>query len=292
MRRTATITIIHISVVLLALAVVSRAQYEDGYCQIIDRLDDPIWEAYLGYAHEAGGDGLRKLGIIEFGITSGLLYFRTGVGEFDLVADLHSTSFTGRGDPDLPDLLLAAHLDIDYTVRSDDGYALRLGVAPGFYTESAYFGSDHLFYPFRIHGIRSFSPDTSALLGLNLYPGFHHLVKPRVGVRWAVSDYLLLDAFYPKTELVARPTYNWTVRAGVEIRDDLEYRLSGSDARKSLMLHDMRLYAGLDWLLTHNLQLQFQVARSTDRTLDFRRMEEKRDLDDTYYFRIGIGGLI
>ena len=277
---------------LLAWSMPASAQYGSDYCQILDRFEDPIWHAYMGYVDRARIEGFRSVGMIEVGAGSGLLYFRTDFGEIDLKAAVDSVFFTGSGDVDMPGHVSAARLDLSYVIRLEDGHALRLGVEPGFYSEIEYADSDHLFYPFSIHGIRAFTPNVSGLAGLNFYPGFDRLVDPRFGIRWGISDYLLLDVFYPKTEIVFRPNVEWAVRAGVEFREYLEYQLKSRDDRKRLMMDETRLFVGVDKLITHDIQLMFQVGRLVDRSIDFRRFEMEKDLDNAYFFRIGVGGLI
>ncbi len=270
----------------------THAQYAGDYCQLLDRLDEPIWEAYAGAVDSSSIEDFRRTSMLEAGFSAGLFYFRTGIGEFDIRAAVDSIYFTRSGGINLPDHLSAARLDLNYVLRLDDGYALRLGMEPGFYSEIEYAGRDHIFYPFSLHGISAFSPNLSALAGLNFYPGFDRLVDPRLGLRWEISDYLLLDAFYPKSEIVFRPTFDWTARAGVEFREYLEYQLKDRDDRKRIMLDETRIYLGVERLITHQMQLMFQVGRLVDRSIDFRRIEREQDIDNAYFFRIGVGGLL
>jgi hypothetical protein len=281
-----------LSAVLLSWNTPVPAQYGSDYCQILDRLDDPIWHAYIGYADRARIEGFGKTGMMEAGAGSGLIYFRTDFGEIDLKAAVDSVFFTDSGGVRLPNHVSAARLDLSYVIRLEEGHALRLGFEPGFYSEIEYADSDHLFYPFSIHGIRAFTPNVSGLAGLNFYPGFDRLVDPRLGIRWGISDYLLLDVFYPKTEIVFRPNVEWALRAGVEFREYLEYQLKSRDDRKRLMMDETRIYVGVDKLISHDIQLMFQIGRLVDRSIDFRRFEQEKDLDNAYFFRIGVGGLI
>ncbi len=278
--------------ILLWSAPPATAQYVEEYCQILDRLDEPIWQAYAGVVGKSRVEGFRDTGMIEAGGHFGLLYFRTGFGEFDLRAAIDSVFFTRSADIDLPHHVSAARLDLRYVMRLQDGYALRLGFEPGLYSEIEHASTDHLFYPFSLHGIRAFTPELSGLAGLNFYPGFDRLVDPRVGVRWAPSDYLMFDVFYPQTEIVFRPNFDWALRAGVEFREYLEYHLKNTDDRRRLMMDETRIYLGVDRLITQDLQWMVRIGRLVNRSIDFRRFEQEKDLDDAYFVRIGIGGLI
>ena len=272
-------------------ATVAFAQYDGDYCQLVDRYEEPLWNAYIGYVSEAaGGETIEKLGILEFGGGAGLFYYHTYFGEFDLKVQVDAISFTGRGTTNMPGLLAAAHADLDYTLKLQDGYSVRLGMAPGVYSHIMHVNGDHVFYPFRLHGIRAFSPNVSGLAGLNFYPGFHRLIDPTVGVRWALSDFLLLDIFYPRTDIVFRPSVNWALRAGVEIDRTSEFRLKRKDERDSLILDQTRLSLRLDRLLDNDWLLMFELGRIVDRSLEFRREQASQKLEDAYYFRIGLGG--
>lgn len=277
---------------LLAWPTPAFAWYESDYCQILDRMEEPIWHGYIGYASRAQIRGFKKTAMTEFGAGGGLLYFRTDFGEIDLKAAVDSILFTRSGGVELPGHISAARLNLSYVLRLDHGYAVRLGIEPGFYSEIEYISSDHIFYPFSLHGIHAITPDLSALAGLNFYPGFDRLIDPRVGVRWNISDYLLLDAFYPKTEIVFRPTLDWSARAGVEYRNNMEYHLKKRDDRKHLIMDETRLYFGVEKLITHQVQVMFQAGRLVNRSLDFRRFEREKDMDDAFFFRIGVGGVI
>ncbi len=275
-----------------ASSLLAGSQTNAPYCQILDRADEPIWHGRIGYVHNGKVDQFDKVSMLELSVGSGIFYARTPAGEFDLRADFDSTTFLRRGDIRLPDQVGAIRLDLDYVARLDDGYALRLGFAPGFYSQITHLRSDHLHYPFRIHAIRALQPDVSLLAGLDFFPRYDRLIEPRAGVRWNISDFLLLDAFYPNSEIVFRPTPNWAIRTGVEFNRKSEYALKSSDDRDRLEMRETRIYLGVDRLLYHDLAVLFRIGRVVDRSVDFRRLAPSRDIDDAYYIQIGIGGLI
>lgn len=264
----------------------------DPYCQILDRVEEPIWQTYSGYVDEGRINAAGDTGLVELGIGSGLLYFRTPMGEFDLKGEVDTLFFTSSAGLRLPSMLAAARLDLDYTIRMQDGYGLQLGFAPGAYSELFHLDGDHFFYPFRIHGVRALTPNVSVLAGLNFYPDFDRLIDPRVGVRWALSDYLLIDLFYPKTEIVFRPNVDWALRMGVEINDYQEYQLKSGDERDRLMLDETRIFLGVDYLIRSDVQVMVRVGRVVERSIEFGSGVGERDFDNAYYFRIGLGGRI
>lgn len=282
-----------VAIFTISMSSMSAAGLSDAlYCQILDRIDLPAWHLQAGYVHQGKVDQARRVSMLELSAGSGLFYARTVAGEFDLRADVDSTTFLKRGDIRLPDQVAAIRLDLDYVARLDDGYALRLGFAPGFYSQITHIRGDHLHYPFRIHGIRAFEPDVSIMAGLDFFPRYNRLVEPRAGVRWNISDFLLLDAFYPNSEIVFRPTPSWAIRTGVEFNRKSEYALKSDDDRDRLEMKDTRIYLGVDRLLHHDLAVMFRIGRVVDRSVDFRRFTPSRDIEDALFIQLGIGGLI
>ncbi len=268
-----------------------RAQYGQRYCQLLDRMEEPFWKAYTGYTtREKLPEG--KAALIEAGGGTGLLYLRTNIGDFDLRAAIDSVFFLGSGGIDLPDQVTAARLDLAYVMRFNDGYALKLGLQPGVYSEFSGFKERDFFIPFSAQGILAINDSLSAMAGLQFYPEFDQLISPRAGLRWAITDFLLLDLFYPASRLAFRPTYDWTLFVGASQREALEYQLKKRDDRRALMLDETRYFIGVDRVLSDTTQWMFEAGRVVDREIDFRRVTGASDLEDAYYFRIGIGGMI
>ena len=275
-----------------AVSVTAWGQVEEIDCQIVDRFDDTLWDVYGGFTDEVAGDGFRNLGIIEAGAGTWIYYDRTRFGEFDLNLRVDSLFFTGRGVPRLPEHLTATRLDLEYTVRMPGYTALRLGVAPGLYSELHHVGSDHLFVPFRVHGVYAPTLDASILAGVNVYPGFDQLIDPRVGIRWEMMDNFLLDLFYPKSEIAYRADRGLGARVGVEMREYLEYRLRSSDERKGLTINEYRAFAGVDYTARNGFRLMVLGGYAFDRELEFRNVAGKLSLDDAWFFRVGSGGAL
>ncbi len=264
------------------------------YCQILDRLEDPVWHGHIGYmtkerVREPGGD---NFGITELGAHSGLAYFRTGFGDLDIRFGLDSLIFMGDGNLDLPDQVSALRLDARYVLRLNDGYAVRLGLEPGLYSDFKDISGDDFFLPFNLAAIRALTPDISVLVGAAFFPEFDRWFDPRIGMRWALSDYMLLDLFYPESRLIVRPNYDWRFLLGFRITEYLEYQLENTDDRRRLMYDDSRLYAGVETTIREGIQFMVQAGRVFDRSVDFKRIGGKSDVDDAFYIRVGIGGVI
>lgn len=271
---------------------ISFAQQGEAYCPLLDRMEEPIGHVSFGFVPESRIERFGHMGQLEMGGGAGLLYRRTVFGEWDVRAAFDAIYLTGDDGIRLPGYLAAIRLDIDYIYRMHDGYALRLGGAPGFYSEFSHLETDHFAFPFHVHGIRAFRPDLSALLGLHVYPGFDRLLSPRAGVRWVISDYLMLDAFYPRTEAIIRPGFEWIIRAGMEIRKNMEYHLKGSDDRKRFMMDETRMYIGVDRLMLNDAHFIFRLGRVVNRNVDFGRFEPGKNVSDAYFVQFGIGSYL
>lgn len=269
-----------------------QAQYGQGYCQLLDRMEEPFWKAYAGYTTRERLSEGKKVALAEAGVGSGLMYLRTNIGDFDLRADIDSIFFMGSGGIDLPDQVTAARLDLKHVLRFQDGYALQLGLQPGIYSEFKGFKARDFFVPFSAKGILAVNDRLSLMAGLQFYPGFRKWIAPRAGARWAITDFLLLDLFYPASRLSFRPNYNWTFSVGAEQREELEYHLPKGDNRRSVTLDETRFFIGVDRVRSDTTQWMFEFGRVVNRDIDFRRNASAHDLEDATYFRIGIGGLI
>ncbi len=285
--------IVWVGILSLIAVCSARAQPPSvAYCVLLDHYDEPVWSSYAGHVDRSRGDGFKSLGQWELGAHTGLFYAHTAFGEWDLRGGIDSIFFTGKGQHRLPDHLAAVRLDVDGTWRLAGDNALRLGFAPGFYSEIHKARSDHLFYPFRVHGIRAFTGDLSGLLGMDFYPGFDRWYNPRLGVRWMISDFLMLDAFYPKTEMVFRPAMAWTTRIGMEFEEVWEYRLKSRDDRKGLRMKGTRIYAGVEYEMINQVAWILQIGRMVDRSMQFRRNYPTLEINDAYFIRFGLGGML
>jgi hypothetical protein len=278
--------------VLAGMVPAGRAQSGEDFCPILDRFDDTVWGLHFTVLAPSKVKGAGDTTMLQVGGEAGVFFLRTDFGELDVRAEWLSTAFTSRADIQLPQLLTLLRVNLDYTLRLPDNYALRVGFAPGLYSQITHVDADHLFYPFRLHGIYTFDENLSALAGLNLYPGFSRIIEPQLGVRWQISDYLLLDAFYPQSEMVFRPNVDWAIRAGVAFLNAQEYGLKKSDDRHQFSMEETRLYAGVDRVINHQLLLMLRFGRVVDRNFDFKRQDRSRDVEDALFFQVGVGGLL
>ncbi|MBU0676539.1 MAG: hypothetical protein KJ626_00345 [Verrucomicrobia bacterium] len=281
---------------LLALTILCpriKAQ-QPGYCCILDRINDPAWLIYGALLTETDIDapGAEDFSMAEFGASGGLAFFRTSSGVVDIRADLDLAHFMDDGGIGLPDDLLALNLDADWVTRVDDTTSLRAGFKPGLYAEAEGLSSDSFFFPFSLEAIYAFQPNLSGLAGVAVYPDFDQQLDPLIGLRWIPGEEWVLDLFYPASRITFQPSTDWSVSLGLTIDKTSEYQLDKSDDRDRIMIDQDRLYIEAEWSVDESTRVMCQFGRIMDRSIEFEGLNGDFDVDDTVYFRIGVGGMI
>jgi len=281
-------TLLHICTTLTVLG--QMGDYP--YCQILDRQVDPLWEISLGYValqdvEQAGAD---DFGLVEWSGRSGLAYLPTVVGTFDLRTALAFSFFLEDGGVDLPDQTGALSLNATWTYRTEAGFALQLGVDPGLYSDWEDLSGQDVFVPFRVRLIQSFHEQLSGLAGLNVYPEFDRLVDPLVGIRCGINDALLLDTAYPESRLLFAPNPVWQFSVGIEARLYPEFSLESGDERDRFMYDEVRWHFQVDRTLWGAVALTARVGEAFAREIDFEDQASSADVNDAFYFQVGVAG--
>jgi hypothetical protein len=278
-----------------ALALPAAAQ-EGGapFCQILDRFDDPIWEVSLGYVASADldTDEGRDSGVVEFDAGTGLAYFYTGLGTVDLRAALTLDSFTSGGGVRLPGQVGTLNLELHWIHRTESGLALRLGMAPGFYTDFEDLSGRDFFVPLSAEVVQAFNPQWSGLAGLAVFPGFDHVVDPRLGVRWGPTDSLLVDLFYPESKIVFAPSERARVWLAFHVLLYPEYQLEEDDSRERFLYDESRWTLGASHVVNDAFHAIVQVGRVLNREIDFEDGGPRADMDNAWFVQFGIGGFL
>lgn len=279
-------------VVLAALASVSAwAQGEYPFCQIMDRVDDPAWAAQGSFVVPADVTPVGKsLGIFDLSGGGGIGYFRSDLGDIDLTGDYDVMLLDGSGGINLPDQLGSLSLTAALTCRNADGQALRLSASPGIYSDLQEAAWKSFYVPFAVEGIQTFSPEVSGVLGLAFFPGFDQFVDPRIGIRWAVNDVLLIDLMYPESRITVAPAEGWELYTGIKSSQTPEWNLD--DGRGSLSMDEMRAYVGVAHPLNEQFRMMYQAGLVFDREIEFAHQSPKYGVDDAVYLTVGIGGAL
>jgi hypothetical protein len=279
---------------LVVAAATAHAQQNFPYCQILDRVDEPAWQAHVEYV--AGADVDDPQGD-DFSVTSlrgggGLYYWRTGAGDVDLSGHYLVSWLSDDGGIGLPDQVADVHVDAAYVWRRWDGSAVRFTASPGVYSDLKDPGFSDVFVPFEVVGVQAFNDRLSGLLGVAIYPGFDRHFDPRFGVRYAVDDAWSVDVMYPESRVLYRPSAGWEVYAGIRNEAVAEFNLDSDDDRDSFQYDETRVYAGVHAPLGDLLRIMVRAGWALNRTADFGRGQPARDVDDAMFLSAGVGGAL
>jgi hypothetical protein len=281
-----------IGVALLLGALQASAQQDAPFCQILDRYDMPPWFVRSGYVLPAEVEFGDDVGLFHINGGGGLAYAQTDVGDFDLTGHYDVNVPTDDGGIDLPDQYGRVWLGGSYIYRRPDGYACRLDVAPGIYSDFKDLSSDDFAMPFTVSVIRSFDEQWSAVAGLAVFPGFDRDLDPRIGVRWAPVDRVTFDLMYPRSRILFNPQEDLELYAGLQVDRTSEYTLADDDTRSGLLMEETRWILGVRHPLGDLLRMTWEIGLATDRSVDFVRNGPRRDIEDAYDFTVGIGAVL
>lgn len=275
-----------------ALAVAgAQAQGEYPFCQILDRVESPAWEAHGSYVLDVDvNDTGEELGLLGLSGGGGIGYYRTPVGDLDVTGDYDLYMLSGDGGLDLPGQLAALRLNAALTMRNAEGQALRLTLSPGIYSDLDEDLWKSLYLPFAVEGIQAFTPEVSGVLGVSCYPGFDQALEPRFGIRWSVNEYLLIDLMYPESRVTVFPTEGWSMFAGAKSVQTPEWNID--DDRGSVMLDELRGYIGVSHPLAEGFRLVYQAGLVVNREIDFDRHSPEYDMEDSMFLSVGVSGAL
>lgn len=274
------------------LACDAWAQVDAPFCQILDRYDMPPWFAQAGYTAAAGVDEGDEIAVLRLQGGGGLAYARTGIGDFDLTGRYRLDFLTDDGGLGLPDHYGAVWLGGSYILRRSDGYAGKLDIAPGLYTDFDDLSGDDVAFPFTVSLIRSVHEQLSVLAGLAVFPGFERSWDPRLGARWSPVSQLTFDLMYPESRVTLYPQEGWEVYAGVGLDRTSQFALDEDDEREALLLEETRWSLGLSHPLGDGLRMTWEAGLVMNRRLEFARHGSDRDVEDAYNFTVGIGAAL
>ena len=288
--------IVRISFFLLmgALASVGIAQETNApYCQILDRTDDLAWQAAAGYVTEEKVEGWDyDFGLVDIQVGASLAYYRTPVGDVNVKAGFDGFAILESGGLNLPQQVGALALDAQWTHRWVNGLAFQAEVWPGFYSDFEDLSGEDAFIPFELAGVYALNTRISALAGARIFPDFDQTVVPHAGVRWAMSDEVLLDLFYPDPRITFSPNEAIDVYAGLSFRNYLEYQLEEGDERNRLLLDEDRVYVGIDKAVSDQLQVTLQAGQVFNREIEFDAgTQAGGEVGDALFVKVGLGGL-
>lgn len=273
--------------VLLAAAAASA----DGlFWQHIDPLPVP-WTFGGLYSSDTEFDGYGKTDVVEaffdvnFDPIEDFLF-----GDLELGLSAHAYGFVDNPDMKaVPDALLAASLDVAYTIRFDNGWAWRLSAHPGVYSDPSApafgcpFGLSFFFCP---------SDELSIELGGTVRPGWDIPVIPNVGLKYRPSDLLEIELGCPKSHLALFPDHILGFFGTVEWRNTT-YALDDEDKKMpdKLTMDDIVATAGVSLRVLGRFHLVGEIGTFLEREISADVEKDKGvDLSKEPFVRVSFVG--
>jgi len=259
-------------------------------CPVQDIRADPAYTYGVGYVLPAEADG-KDLALMELDFNTELLYFRDILlGDLDLRFDFRSVVPLNNSGMELPDQLLAVSLDTRWTWRYVNDTALQLRIEPGFYTEMQSWSTESLAMPVSFKGIKTISPELSAVAGLSLRLRFDRPVMPAAGVVWQPLDYFRLEATVPSGRAIYYPAPDWACRLFWDW-ESMTYQLPDDDLnRDRLTMEASRAGIGVSKALSPEFLIGADLGMLGGRTLEFQRNGGEHTVGWAPYLRISAGG--
>lgn len=263
------------------------------YSPLLDADTEPLGWFSIMHAVAADVDSSPKdLDVFEIDSRYNLVQWRNALGgDIGIDLRLRSVIFGGSaGFTHMPTALLELPLDFNWTWRYLNAFSLEIGARPGIYADAESLG-DGFGVPFRGVLYYAVDPELSWMLGMEVRPGWDLVVMPLVGLGWEPSNFFHL--------ILACPTSKASLRLGpVSLYGTFAWRnttygMSGKKGEPDdLTFEDLLLGGGVTVAFTENFRLGLEAGRLFERTLlaagDSR--EDKLGLDDTFYWRLTLGG--
>lgn len=279
------------------LAPSAGAAGADDYppCQILDKAGGSQYALSLGYVAESRLKDYEKTSLIELQGTWEFAYYRDVLlADVDLRLD-GGVTLMDAGGVDLPDQVLALAVNGGITWRYVNNTALQLRARPGIYSDLSALDADSLYVPFSGSLIWAVHPELSGLVGVEVRPGFERSVLPLARLEWEASADWRVSAGFPRSRVTYYGLRDCALYGGLDWRSDtFSLDDSGEVDREQLTFEDFRLYGGLAYSVSAELQVIGEAGMAFDRSIEFEKAPEdqRRDIDiaSDLFVRVGVVG--
>lgn len=264
----------------------------DLYSQFLDTPVTPAYRLSLLYVGESEIEGYGATSMVEAEADWELLYFPWVLGgSIDMAFRFRTTAFLNDPGIALPDVAGILALDGGWTWRFDNGYALELRAMPGIYSDLTGVSAEMFSYPFQGVLMRTLSPNASALIGVEVRPGWDLLVMPLAGIAWEAMNLLRVEAMIPRTRVLAY-TGSWLTLFGVAEWRNITYNLEQEEGTPdAFTLNDIMLSAGLTVHVSDQLHLGAEYGFFASRTLSADvAVDDDLDISGEPFFRFTLSG--
>lgn len=237
-------------------------------------------EATAGYSYVTGGrtDGKRvdeQSSEGEFVLTS---QYNQGA-PIRLGLSWGRFSFSATDGTRLPNTLQSVAIVAGVDAQVGESIFLRLEAQPGWYSGSSRILGDSFNVPIVFGGSYLVSKDLQLMLGIEIDPQRNPMVLPGGGIRWQVSDALLLNLVLPKPRVEYKLNSDLTVFVGGDLFET-SYRVDGDMGNRVGMkklnsawldYFEVRVGAGATYKANEQLDLDFELGYMAYRAADYDR---------------------
>ncbi len=268
----------------------------EQHCQILDVPSEPVYKVSCAVIPESSFDDYGDSASMEIEGLWKLPYLRDILwGDIDSRLVIDSVYFVKRTALDLPHQAMGIYLDSGWTVRMIDGTSWQARVRPGIFSDMTGIGSGDLFMPFSLAFIKSFNQDLSAMLGVEVRPGFERALMPQAGIEWEFGGSARLEAGVPESRLEYFLSSRWTTHLGLEWRNrSFRIHEDVSGDPDMLTLDDFAGWWGLTYRVSDEMHLFADYGWLFGRSVEFSGhetgAESDVDISSTAFARIALGG--
>ena len=135
------------------------------------------------------------------------------------------------------------------------------------------------------------TPDVAWFIGANIYPTFDHIVDPRIGMRYAYGNEVIVDAGYPESRLrLAGDSVRFSLAARWALWP--EYKLGEDDVRERLRYDELRVDATLEFSVTAATSLWLQGGGLFQREIAFESAANAVEIENALFMGIGLNRIL
>ncbi len=236
--------------------------------------------SYIGDSTVARG--FRNIRNFDEVYASGRLLYtpRIAVGILRLGAGYERFGFDMPVGAQLPDTLQSINAVVGLDTKFSDSILVRFEAQPGFYGTNDRFGKGTFHVPFILGGTYIYSPNLQFVLGASVDYERKFPVFPGGGVRWRLTDKLVLNAVAPTPRLEFEASKNLTIYAGADVKGATfrtENRFGTRDAGDRRLNHavityaEVRTGAGVEFKISPDIKLSLEGGYLPYREFDYHR---------------------
>jgi len=286
-----------IGVIVMGWLVPARAwQPSDQWCPYLDGTARPYYQATMGYTLDAKTENSSpKYAQLDIQTAADLLYFHDiAYGDLDLRLQFDNVFPLGNAVFQPPDHLMVLALEARWVWRYVNHTAFALTLDPGFYASTEDVLDMPLSMPITAAGIYTLHARLAMVAGLQIRPGFYHLLLPYGGVVWQPHEQLRVEGTFPEARVTLHVDRDWSGVAGWNWQSTSYHIEPEWAGRDRLTLASQELYLEVRRHLSDELHLSGSLGWAMDRSAYLTRSRDHDrghfEIDDALVVRVGVTG--